>query len=138
MNNWSDQVGKFVTKDDGQSVWMVVGYCAEPTVVLENCMTKERINTGIFGLLARGWKRLVPEDAVMVVEAPVAPFNIGDRVTVFNRYLFAKPVLGTVVGIAESDGALQINFDDGQHGQHNVTRMSGHYYFPEECRKVLA
>jgi hypothetical protein len=59
--NWQQEVGKFVTKDNGHSVWQVIGYCDQPTVILENCLTKERINTGIGGMLAQDWTRMVPE-----------------------------------------------------------------------------
>ena len=135
--NWHDQVGKLVTKD-GHNAWRVVGYCDEPTVIIEHCDTKEIIRTGISGLLAQDWMRLVPEDEATKGndECDENRIVVGDRVTVYNRYLFGVPVRATVIGVGRCDDSLQLSFDEGPHGQHNVTDRNGGYFFREECRKI--
>ena len=59
VTNWQAMVGRLVTKGDNEA-WRVIGYCESPSVIIENLDTKERIDTGIYGLLAQGWSPLVP------------------------------------------------------------------------------
>lgn len=59
VSNWQAMVGRLVTKGDNDA-WRVIGYCESPSVILENLDTKERIDTGIYGLSAQGWSPLVP------------------------------------------------------------------------------
>lgn len=58
---------------------------------------------------------------------------IGKRVTVYNRYLFAVPVKGTIKSISPHDGSYQIVFDKDQHGGSNVNKHDLGYFFPQEC-----
>lgn len=62
---------------------------------------------------------------------------IGKKVVVYNRYLFAVPVKGTIIGVSTKDGAFQVNFDEGQPGGSNVNAKSGSYFFREECRVIV-
>lgn len=59
-------------------------------------------------------------------------FEVGDKVTVYNRYLFAIPAIGVVYKIASKDGALSIIFDSNQ--SVNATKHNNCYFFQEECR----
>ncbi len=59
---------------------------------------------------------------------------IGKQVTVYNRYLFAVPVKGTVIGLSDHDGALQVRFNDNNPGGSNVTKHNGGYFLRQECK----
>jgi hypothetical protein len=58
-------------------------------------------------------------------------------VTVYNRYLFAVPVRGRIMGVSSHDGAYWINFFPGQHGNPDKRNSNdpskGSYHFPQEC-----
>lgn len=62
------------------------------------------------------------------------PFKAGDRIVVYNRYLFAVPVKGVVVKVNDHDPSVQVIFDTGQHGLGNVNIRDNSWFFEEECR----
>lgn len=59
---------------------------------------------------------------------------IGREVTVYDRYLFAVPVKGRIVGIAEKDGAFRVEFYDDNPGGSNVTKHNGKFFHHQQCR----
>lgn len=65
-------------------------------------------------------------------EAKRQCFQIGDSVTVYNRFLFAIPVNGIVRQISSKDGSLSIVFDEDEN--RNVIKHNESYFFIEECR----
>ena len=63
---------------------------------------------------------------------------IGMKVKVYDRYLFAIPVIGKVLEISHKDGALRVNFDGMNNpGGHNVTKHSGKYFHHQQCRLLV-
>ncbi len=53
-------VGRLFTTN-GKDGWRLIAYAAEPTVVLENLETKERIGGVVGSLILEPFKRLVEE-----------------------------------------------------------------------------
>lgn len=70
----------------------------------------------------------IPDDEPEENKSP-----IGRNVCVYNRYLFALPVYGRVIGVSQKDGAYQVEFFDNNPGGSNVTKHSGGYFFQQEC-----
>ena len=59
--------------------------------------------------------------------------TVGDKVRVFNRYLFAVPQKGTVIGVAKKDNALKVVFlSDNK----NVLKHDRKLFFQEECSLI--
>jgi len=59
--------------------------------------------------------------------------KITDEVIVYDRYLFAIPVKGKVINIADKDGALQIDFYGYNNpGQLNVIKHNGYFHY-QQC-----
>ncbi len=87
-----------------------------------------------FSLLANGdFSNYAPAIEVKERETTEGGFEIGEEVTVYNRYLFAVPAKGYIVGISSMDQALQVVFPLEENK--NVRKHSGKYFFKEECRK---
>lgn len=61
---------------------------------------------------------------------------IGKKVIVYDRYLFAVPVKGTITHISDHDGAYAINFSGDNPGGSNVTKHNGAYFFTEQCKMI--
>ncbi len=59
---------------------------------------------------------------------------VGQRVTVYDRYLFAVPVMGVITGVSHTDGAFQIDFNSDNPGGHSVTQHNGKYFHQEQCK----
>ena len=56
-----DDVGGLYTTD-GKDVWRLIGYASDPTAIMENVATKERVNGVVGSLILRDFKKLVPEE----------------------------------------------------------------------------
>jgi len=72
-------------------------------------------------------------------EREIGRVRIGDILIVYDRYLFALPVKGVVMGKSTHDGSIQINFHpfkDTNHGGINTLAYSGKYFHPEQCRRL--
>lgn len=59
---------------------------------------------------------------------------IGKTVTVYDRYLFAVPVKGTIIEVSKKDGAFRVNFSPNNPGGPNVTKHSGKFFHAEQCK----
>jgi len=59
--------------------------------------------------------------------------NIGKRVKVFDRYLFAVPVMGVITAVSSKDGAYQVTFDSNNPGGKNVTKFNDSYFHHQQC-----
>lgn len=65
----------------------------------------------------------------------MSDFKVGDRVRVFNRYLFGiHKAEGIVEKINSYDRSLAVRFDDNSH--RCVINRNSSFFFPEECRLV--
>lgn len=100
------------------------------------------IQTGKFGQYFFDKKSGCPVDlneALEIMNEPARPNLklIGCKVAVFNRYLFAVPVKGTIVGISSKDNSFQIVFDENNPGGTNVNKHDNGYFFQEECKIIV-
>ena len=64
--------------------------------------------------------------------------EVGGRVIVYDRYLFAVPVKGTITGISDKDGAFQVTFDSDNPGSPNVNKHNGSYFHHQQCEVTNA
>lgn len=46
---------KRIYSKDGYGLWRVIAYCEEPTITMENVLTKQRENFGVNGHTARSF-----------------------------------------------------------------------------------
>ena len=53
----------FFTRD-GKEIWRMIAYCPQPTVVLENIVTGERVQWGVGSSILSKYIELVPEREV--------------------------------------------------------------------------
>lgn len=61
---------------------------------------------------------------------------IGKEVVVYCRYLFAVPVKGRIIEVAELDGAFSVKFHGTNPGGSNVTKHNGKYFHHEQCKVI--
>lgn len=61
-------------------------------------------------------------------------------VVVFDRYMFALPMRGKVIDVADKDGAVKVIFDKDNpgNGAGNISKHDGQYYHYEQCRVLEA
>ena len=56
----ADDVGKFFTTN-GEDIWRMIVYCAEPTAMMENLETKDRVSGAIGCLNLKPFVKLIPK-----------------------------------------------------------------------------
>lgn len=61
-------------------------------------------------------------------------FKIGKTVTVYDRYLFAVPVRGTITNVSDKDGAYQVKLFSNVQAWQNIKKFSGGYFHHQQCR----
>ena len=61
---------------------------------------------------------------------------VDQKVIVYDRFLFAVPVEGTVRSVSDKDGAYEVEFDTDNPGGKNVTAHDGKFFHHQQCRLV--